>query len=182
MTELASMLIGTVLLFIVFVQIREANELTRTKYRFRYFALRDKLAMLVAKGELAEASWEYQHIVQTLNFHISAVESLSLFRIADVLANYHLSSAEERQVNMISKKLDNKEVAAIVVGYMDTTYELIRRNSRVQIAIVRAMDALGHWRKDASSSRPESLAEMPNRALSTIRTHQSVVGSAVALA
>lgn len=172
MTMLISLLIGTFVLYFLFLQIREDNELTRTKFRFRFFALRDRLAMLVAAGKLKEDSWEYQHIVETLNFHISAVERLSIFRIVDVLANYHLSSKEEKQVKLLSKKIDDHDVAMVVVGYMETTYDLINRNSRIQIALVRVIGKFLR-KTNAPQSRAGSIATTPDRALSTIRSHQS---------
>lgn len=181
MTLLISLLIGTFVLYIFFLQIREDNELTRTKFRFRYFALRDQLAMLVSAGKLKEDSWEYKHIVETLNFHISAVEHLSLFRIVEVLANYHLSSKEEKQIKMLSKKIEDKEVVKIVVGYMETTYDLINRNSKVQIALVRVIGQ--HLQNaNASQSRAGAIATTPKRALSTIRSHQTMLGSSLAAA
>lgn len=182
MTVLISMLIGTSLLYLLFIQIRESNELTRTKYRFKYFELRDNLAMLVSKGALAETSWEYRQIIETLNFHISAVERLSLFRIVDVLANYHLSSKEERQVEMFSKRIEDKAVTEIVVGYLETTYELIKRNSRMQLAFVRAIGWLLSCRKSDQHTQAEMLATTPNRALSTIRSHQHAIGASLAIA
>ncbi|MFA7242413.1 MAG: hypothetical protein WC091_20050 [Sulfuricellaceae bacterium] len=172
MTALISLLIGTFVLYILFLQIRESNELTRTKFRFRYFALRDRLAMLVAAGRLKEDSWEYQHIVETLNFHISAVERLSLSRITDVLADYHLSSKEEQQVKVLRNKIGDKDVAKIVVDYMETTYDLINCNSRVQIALMRVIEQYLR-NENAPQSRVEAIATTPNRALSTIRSHQN---------
>lgn len=175
MTTLVGMLIATVVLYIVFMMIREAGELTRTRFKFKYFALRDELAMLVATGKLKEDSWEYKHIIDTLNFHISAVEKLSMMRIVEMFAEYHLSHEERLRVRMMSRRVDHKEVAKIVVGYMETTYELIRRNSRAQIALVR-LASLVLGRKPSTKARATGLAvagvAKPNRALSAIRTHQ----------
>ncbi|MBK9522589.1 MAG: hypothetical protein IPO13_13450 [Rhodocyclaceae bacterium] len=181
MTSIISLLIATLVLYILFLQIRESNELTRTKFRFRYFALRDELAMLVAQGKLKEDSWEYRHIIETLNFHISAVEHISIFRIADVLADYHLSSKEDVQVKSFSKKLDRDDVAKIVFGYMEATYDLIKRNSRVQIALARVIGEVAR-EVDIQESRAARIATTRNRALSTIRSHQSVVESRLSVA
>ncbi len=100
MNVLISLLIGTYILYILFIQISEYNELELTKFRFRFFALRDRLALLVATGKLAEDSWEYQHIVAVLNYHISAVETMSVMRVVDLLVQYHTSPEEERQVQL----------------------------------------------------------------------------------
>lgn len=169
MTMLISMLIGTSILYIVFLQIRESNELTRTNFRFRYFALRDQLAMLVATGKIKEDSWEYKNIIQTLNFHISAVERLSLFRVVEVISKYHLSSQEERQIKQLSKKIDDKEVAKILFCYLQTTFDLIKRNSRMQILFVRVIGWFLHERKMGNKVDA-------TRALSRIKSHQEELG------
>lgn len=183
MTILAGMLLATAILYVLFLQIRELNELTRTRYRFRYFELRDRLAMLVATGKLKEKSWEYEHIIDTLNFHISAVERVSMMRLVEILAEYHLSTEEERKVRQMSKRLDDKEVAAIVVGYMATTYELIRRNSRAQLALVRGLNRLVQRTagKDILKGPVEKVRE-PDRALSAIKSHQSAFEPVLAAA
>lgn len=170
MTLLISMLIGTSVLYIFFLQIRESNELNRTKFRFRYFALRDQLAMLVATGKIKEDSWEYKNIIQTLNFHINSVESLSFLRVVEVIAKYHLSSKEERQVRQLSKKVDNKEVAKILFCYLETTSDLIRRNSRLQILLVRV---IGRFLRIMKMKNSSADATMPDRALSKIKSHKA---------
>lgn len=177
MSTLAGMLITVSVMYIMFVMIRETNELTRTRFRLRYFALRDELAMLVAEGKLTEDSWEYKHIIDTLNFHIRSVERLSMTRIVEMLAEYHLSADEERRVKMMRKHVDDKDVANIVVGYMNTTYDLINRNSRAQIYLVRLMARLlanSPMTKKRAGALPVSKVVTPERALSAIRTHKTV--------
>lgn len=176
MTILAGMLIATAILYIVFLMIREANELTRTRFRFRFFALRDELAMLVATGQLKEDSWEYRHVIDVLNFHISAVEQVSMMRIIDSLAEYHLSPSEEKNVQALSKRVEDRQVANIIVGYMKTTHDLICRNSRVQISLVRFLGRVLKEKVKANTKihpLPVNKVATPERALSAIKTHQS---------
>lgn len=172
MANLVSFLIGTLILYVAFIQIREYNELIRTKFRFRFFALRDRLAMLVVSGKLAEDSWEYRCIVDTLNFHISAVDTMSIMRIIDVLVTYHTSSEEEQQVKLLSRRVAEKDVARIVVDYMSITYALIKRNSRVQMALIRCVRPF--FKSSVSSALSSHRVFVnPNRALSAIESHRS---------
>jgi hypothetical protein len=136
MLILTSMLFAIFILYVIYIQLREYNEISIAKYRFKYFALRDQLAMLVVEGKLNENSWEYEHIIGTINFHIGATETMSIMRILDMLMKYHTSAEEEREVQILEKKVDNQEIAAIVAECMSITFDLIRRNSRVQIFLI----------------------------------------------
>ena len=182
MSELVSLLIGTMILYAIFVHIREYNELIRAKFRFRFFALRDRLAMLVVTGKLAEDSWEYQHIVSTLNFHISAVEKMSIMRVVDLFVSYHTSPKEEQRVKLLSKRIEHKDVAQIVVDYMSVTYDLIKRNSRIQITLIRTVGRLLRSFGSTTLRPSHQVVVNPDRALSAIRSHQSVFEANLAAA
>lgn len=173
MNELESMLIGTMILYAVFVLIREYNALVMTKYRFRYFALRDRLAMLVAAGKLDEDSWEYQHIVDTLNFHISAVEDLSIMRVINLLVEYHTSKDEESRVQKLSRDIDREDIKKIVVAYMTVTHSLIRRNSRVQMALLSALAAFVPKSSTMRHRRKHTISVNPKKALTAIEQHKA---------
>lgn len=176
MTIFLGLSIGTIILYLLFLQILEMNELTRTQFRFRYFTLRDELAMLVIKGKVDEHSWEYQQIIRTLNFHISAVESLSFLRIVDVIAGYHLSAQEAQKVQKLKKNIDNEEVRTIVRDYLSTTYDLISRNSRIQIALFKLI--LTVTRRQAAWLQMQHTATNPSLALMTIKDQQAVFSPA----
>lgn len=172
MNALIFLLVATMVLYVMFLQIREHNELRFTSYRFRYFALRDQLAMLVVRGKLKEQSWEYKHIVSTINFHISAVETMSIIHLVTMLIRHHASSEEQQQVRVLRRHIDDPEVARIMVQYMETTMDLIRRNSRVQMFLVsiasRLLDRFG------SCARPRhELFVNPNEALAAIERNKS---------
>lgn len=174
MSTLISLLIGTIALYVLFIQIREYNELNRIKYQFQFFALRDRLAVLVASGHLSEDSWEYKNIVDVLNYHIGAVEKMSLGRIVSALVQFHMSSAEDFRMRGLSKRVSDKAVADIVMDYMSTTYELIRRNSRVQISLIRAAGSILRPIFPKISS-PQKLVVNPTRALMAIESHQHLM-------
>ncbi|EXI92091.1 MAG: hypothetical protein AW12_00834 [Candidatus Accumulibacter sp. BA-94] len=179
MNTLIFLLVATLVLYVMSLHIHAYNELRFTAYRFRYFELRDKLAMLVVQGKLREDSWEYQHIVSTINFHISAVKTVSIIRLVTMLIRYHTSSIEQQQVRALRRNIGDPAVARIMVEYMETTMDLIRRNSRAQIALIglatRVMDRFG------SKARPEhELVVNPNEALTAIETRKSEFQAAAA--
>lgn len=181
MNTLIFLLAATLVLYVMFLHIREYNELRFTAYRFRYFALRDKLAMLVVQGKLREDSWEYKHIVSTINFHISAVETVSIIRLLTILIKYHTSSEEQRHVRALTKRIDDPAVAKIMVEYMETTMDLIKRNSRVQMFMIwvvkRLLDAIG-----STTLLGHGLLDNPNEALAAIETNKSAFSAAAAAA
>lgn len=125
------------ILFIVATQIQKYNQIVFDKYRFRYFALRDRLAMLVVNNKLEEDSWEYQKVVDTINFHISTTEGVSINKIISLLIEYHTSPEEERKVRIIKKKVEHPEVLEIMAEFMEVTASLLERNSRTQIALLK---------------------------------------------
>ena len=142
MIELMSIVALVIPLFFVSLLIDEYNEIIFEKYRFRYFALRDRLALLVVKGDLEEDSWEFEKIVDTINFHIGAVEAMSIERIVTLLIEHHTSPEEERKVRIINNRISNIEVRAIMEEFMSITSSLLYRNSRVQIKFVTLISKL----------------------------------------
>ncbi len=103
MIFIVNLIILVFFLYIVAVQIQQYNNIISDKYRFRYFALRDRLALLVANNEIQEDSWEYQKIIDTINFHISAVETMSIEKLMSVLIEFHTSQEEARRIKLYEK-------------------------------------------------------------------------------
>ncbi len=133
MIFLMNLVIILAVLYIVSVQISKYNEIIFKKYRFKYFSLRDDLAMLVVSGKIKEESWEYQQLIDTINFHIQTIESMSINKIIAMLVEYHTSPEEERKVRIIKKKIKHTEVISIMAEFMDVTSQLLERNSKMQI-------------------------------------------------
>lgn len=178
MSVLFFMLMAAVVLCFSFVLIREYNDLVFTRYRFDYFALRDELAMLVMRGRIDEDSWEYQRIVSAINFHISAVETMSIIRVVSMLIAYHTSPEGKQQFAVLARRIDDPELTAIMLRYMDTTYELLVRNSRCQILFIdvvkRLLGCIG------SAARPKhEIVENPREALRTIEKNKIALQTAV---
>ncbi len=174
MIELLNLVVLLFFLYFVSVLIGKYNEMIFDRYRFRYFALRDRLALLVVKGELKEDSWEYKKLVDTINFHISTVETMSIERIVSLLVQYHTSPEEERNVRLIKKNIKNEEVLRIMGDFMETTASLLARNSRAQIRLV----SLIHRFFGKNSPKRMHGLEKPEVALKKINDHREALAIA----
>lgn len=142
MATALNLILLTFVVYILALQVSRYNQIIFDKYRFRYFAIRDQLAMLVVKGEIEEDSWEYRQIVDSINFHIKTIESVSINKIINVLIEYHNSSEEERRVRVIKKKVENEEVRKIMADFMSITSTLLERNSKMQIRVLRHLSKM----------------------------------------
>lgn len=170
MTTLLFLLAMTIVLYGCSMLIREYNVLVFTRFRFRYYALRDELAMRVVHGQLAEDSWEYRHIVAAINYHISAVETMSITEVVRLLIRYHTSEDGRRNARGLVKRVDDPEIKRLLVRYLVTTQDLLRRNSRCQIAMIRlAKRLLG----PAARQGRHEIVENPNEALNEIEQNKT---------
>jgi hypothetical protein len=173
MKDLIGAVIGIVYLCMIFVLINEHNKLVTTKYKFMFFSLRDRLMNLVIEKKIEENSWEYNEIVKIINFHISAIENLSVFRVATLLVSYYLSGEESRSVRLIKRKITNKDVAAIVIEHMSITYGLIKRNSRAQIFIIKIFSLILKSKLNTSKNLQKQIVQNPNNALDIINRQKT---------
>lgn len=128
-----NLIIITISLYIVFQLIQKYNMVVFDRYQFEYYALRDRLAMKVVKGELDENSWVYRHVVDAINYHIKTVESVSMIRVIEFLVEYHIKKSEKIAVDRMVDKVEDKEVLSIMYEFMELTGKLLYRNSRVQM-------------------------------------------------
>lgn len=161
----------SVALFAVYIlnkQVEFYNQIVFDKYKFKYFAIRDRLATQVLDGQLDENSWEYKEIIETINYHIQTVETLSIHKIVRMLSDYHTSPEEMRRVRKISKKIDNPEVIKVLIDFMHTTGKLLKRNSRTEFFIYKLINKIDN----AESSHIK--IKMPTRALSEIENQKGV--------
>ncbi|MBN8516642.1 MAG: hypothetical protein J5X22_21045 [Candidatus Accumulibacter sp.] len=175
MTTLLSLLAMTIVLYGVSILIREYNVLVFTQFRFRYYALRDELAMHVVRGELPEDSWEYRHIVAAINYHISAVETMSITEVVRLLIQYHTSEDGRRNARHLVKRVDDPVITDLLMRYLGTTQDLLRRNSRCQIALVRIGKRL--FGPAARQGRHEIVVN-PNEALNEIEQNKTELRAA----
>jgi hypothetical protein len=124
-------------LAVIAIQISKHNRLTLNEFQYKYYELRDRLAMLVVNGQLDENSWEFNHLVNTINYHISVIDTVSFSRMLPVLSKYHASPGEARQVKIIKKKIDHPDVIELLADFFDVTANLIKYNSRMQLKIAQ---------------------------------------------
>ena len=162
-------------LFVVAIQIHKYNQIVFDKYRFKYFALRDRLAMLVVNHKLEEDSWEYQGVIDAINFHIRTIEGVSISKIISLLIKYHVSPEEERKVKIIKKKVDHPEVLEIMADFMETTASLLECNSRIQIALLK------RFSKKEKSKHPGNLGQIASHkaALDKVRSYRDELRSSL---
>lgn len=125
--------------YFIFLIIDQYNKMKCTSYKFEFFKLRDELALLVMNGKIDENSPEYNDVVHILNFHISAVEKMSITRVIALLVEKYSNEKDFKKASCKVNKIDNEAIAKIMWRYMDVTYNLIGRNSRMQIWILKGI-------------------------------------------
>lgn len=153
MLLLGNVILLAVVLYFIATIIDRYNQIIFDKYRFKYFVIRDRLAMLVVEGKLKEDSWEYKQIIDTINFHIKTIESVSINKIISMLINHLTSNAEERKVKIITKNIEHPEVIAVMADFMDVTVSLLERSSKMQIKLLKICSKASQrsHRRDMSS-------------------------------
>lgn len=182
METLLSLLILAVWLYVLFLQLDAYSTLINTKFRFSFFALRDKLALLVCNGQINEKSWEYKYVIDALNYHISAVERLSIVEVVEAFIEYHTSPDEDHAIQRLNRTADNDAVKAILVEYMQTVHCMIVRNSRWQFRFIRIAAALIRRFGLSPSPQAKSAIVNPGPALSAISAHRNILQTGFATA
>jgi len=132
------LLLGLVFYFFA-ILIEKYNQLILDKYRFSYFALRDRLATMVINGELKETSREYKTVIDAINFHIKTVEDVSIHKLVAALVHFHNSPEEKWCVKSIQKGHAHPALCEIMIDYLDLTHSLLLRNSKMQTKLLRWM-------------------------------------------
>lgn len=136
MSSVLGLLLLAAVVTIIAYQITMYNKMVNDRFRFEYFALRDRLHLLVLTGKTNEKSEEYQQFLKVINFHINAVERLSIMRMAEVLVQFH-TAPEKRRVKITHHKFESDEIKKLMVNFLDITERLLKRNNRAEIAVVR---------------------------------------------
>jgi hypothetical protein len=164
-------------IYVIYLQISAHNSIVSTKYRFKFFALRDRLAMLVCEGSLSESSWEYKYIVDALNYHISAVEKVSIFEVVEAMVKFHTSAEEDKAVSKLQKTVSNKAVKSILDEYMLTAQLMIERNSKWQLIFIKSAIRFVKYFGISPSEQARATVVNPKPALSAIANHRSALQS-----
>lgn len=177
MEVLFGLLVASFMCFVFFSQIHENNRLVIAKFRFKFFALRDRLSLLACFHDLDENSWEYKETICSLNFHISATERVSFMRVIAMLADFHTS--KDAEVEVLSRSVHREDVREVLSDFMATAYDLLSRNARAQI---RSIKFAALFLRSVSRRRPSMNARTvvlnPCHALNAIRTHSETLKTA----
>lgn len=143
---------------------RQFNAYTSTKQKFKLFAIRDKLALLVISGELKETSKEFRVLRDAINYSISQVDDLSVRKATAIAIN----GIEKKDV--IEFKAEN--TINIAHEYFLATREMIIRNSRFELFIFSMLHKLFCLKSDNENN--------PNHAVEVIDEKQKILHSALA--
>lgn len=127
----AEWLSGVVILFAylwIFSVIRlKYQEYRNTKLKFKFFALRDRLALLVNQGELEENSIQFGALRDSINYSIASIDDLSIMHVARMLID-----ALQDESSSLSHSLfrtEHEEVQSISEAYLQLNRELLVKNS-----------------------------------------------------
>lgn len=179
MNVLIPILILCGLLYSIFLQIDAYNHLQITKIKFKLYSLRDRLALMVCKGELKEKSWEYEYIIDALNFHIQVVETISInemTEVMDALQHYHTSKKETQALERFESQSHSEKINSILFEYMATVQNLVERNSYWQLMVFRVLRKIRAWRHIPWSEkiRTNTIAG-PAATIRAIQSHQELI-------
>jgi len=149
---LINIIVLMMILYVFSVQISLYNELVFNQYRFKYFAIRDQLALLVIDGEIEEQSWEYQDIINVINYHINNTENMSIHNRIRLIKCYN--QPQDSQVFcMVKRKISHPKVMEIMIDFFDTTSAIIKRNSGMQLKVIQFL--LSMKKKPSLLEQPE---------------------------
>lgn len=173
MQLLTAFLLLLAIVYVAFIQIDAYNALKAEKFRLRFFAIRDELALLVCQGSLKEDSWEYKYIIDALNFHISVVERLSIVEVAEAFLRIHSSTDENKVFERFTATADREDVKLILGEYMEVVRQMLLRNSKWQIRAVTLVKQFLDRAKVDISDGAKSAVLNPKPALAAIEHHKS---------
>ncbi|MEO5377303.1 MAG: hypothetical protein H7832_05910 [Magnetococcus sp. DMHC-6] len=137
MTQINSMvLINFFLIFVSFwacwyVYERYYRRIEIDRRRYRLFALRDRLTLLVMKGKIAEGSTEHLFLLTVLN---KTIKSINTFRITSFLRfiiRLYDDKTFQEYIEKIHGQLDqtpNTEYAAIIQEFSQLAAEIMADN------------------------------------------------------
>jgi hypothetical protein len=139
-----------------------------TKYKFRFYALRDDLALLVLNGTLKETEREYIVLRDAINYSIYASENLSIYQHIKAIISRNTPTLQ----NSITLRHD--ETKDIVIDYFINTINLVRKNSWFEL---RVIESVVHLSKLFSNSddydRHNHPYSLPQKAVDQLEENRS---------
>ncbi len=127
-----------VIAYTLSILISQYRNYLEMKCKFRYFALRDDLAMLVMYGDMNEDSSEYQGLVDVINYHICAMDQITF--AAKISAFMKASQMTLDTADEI--KVGDERVRAIMFRLLENTASVIHMNSWFELWLVKLLVSL----------------------------------------
>lgn len=142
--NLGVVLIGFWALWRVWSKYRAAKFM---EYRFKYFALRDRLGHLATNGILPPESRAYKQMVGMLNAHIRYTERIDLVSFAQGIVRYTQHEHQKSVEELIQTAGEIPELKEIVEDSVLLTIGIIRRHSILMSVChnVRKLQRLFSW-------------------------------------
>ncbi len=125
-----SALFALITLLCVQVILMRYRDYQNTKYKFKFYALRDNLALLVLNGTVKETEREYILLRDAINYSIFASENMSIRQHITAM----LSATQPTPQNLITFK--HAETKLIAINYFIATIAVVRKNSWFEIKVI----------------------------------------------
>ncbi len=113
------------------------------EYRFRYFALRDRLGHLAATGVIGEDSDPYRLLVTTLNYYIRRTERIDLFYFVRSFISWEADPEHRRRMSELVQecRVSHPEVSDIMHEFERLTLHIVMRHSSI-VSIMSGVQAV----------------------------------------
>lgn len=114
----------------------------RTKFdrdRFRFFALRDRLALLVMKGQIPERSLEHRILCRLLNGAIQSTGTFEIMQFLRFIANWSSDQKAQRDVDKVLNHMrghENAEYREIVRETFELAHQMLKRDTRLLFYVI----------------------------------------------
>lgn len=102
-------------------------------YRFKLFQLRDDLALVAMRGEIAENDKTYRLLMMLLNTSIRALDDFSVVNYVKLLMQMNRDGGLKQKVDGLVNKLENSEsedIKNITKQYFEISNEILRKHTR----------------------------------------------------
>ncbi|MBF0131802.1 MAG: hypothetical protein HQL75_04340 [Magnetococcales bacterium] len=107
--------------------------------RFRFFALRDRLALLVMKGQIPEHSLEHRILCRLLNGAIQSTGTFEIMQFLRFIANWSSDQKAQRDVDKVLNHMrgyENVEYRKIVRETFELTSQMFKRDTWLLFRVI----------------------------------------------
>lgn len=123
---------------IMYINFKCLYESSLNSKRFKLFELRDRLTVMVMKGDLDIDSSEYSIMLYSLNYYINATENFKLLVFLKRLWNYEQNSALKEKTDNLVKNINEHslELKKIFMEFNNTMDQLFGKRIIVSCFIL----------------------------------------------